>query len=208
MKMELVFKRLGNSTGLTFPAAFLREHGVREGQTVVVEAADDGTITLQPKAIRKRYTAAQLNAPCDLKAAMPSDLVAWGRGPAGGGGAAVRGGGGGGEVREGDILLVPPDPAAGSEIRGKRPVLVLSNSEFNRVGRALVAAIAQGGNVDRVRGWAVSLMGTGTETQGAVVLSQCRMIDYIERGARHVESVPSHVIEEALAKLQAALDPE
>src|SRR6218665_821906 len=194
MKMELVFKRLGNSTGLTFPAAFLREHGVREGQTVVVEAADDGTITLQPKAIRKRYTAAQLNAQCDWKAAMPSDLVAWG--------------GCGREVRQGDILLVTPDPAAGSEIRGKRPVLVLSNSEFNRVGRALVAAITQGGNFDRVRGWAVSLMGTGTETQGAVVLSQCRMIDYIERGARHVESVPSHVIEEALAKLQAALDPE
>src|SRR6218665_3474921 len=82
MKMELVFKRLGNSTGLTFPAAFLREHGVREGQTVVVEAAEDGTITLQPKAIRKRYTAAQLNAQCDLKAAMPSDLVAWERAPA------------------------------------------------------------------------------------------------------------------------------
>ncbi|MCW5238422.1 AbrB/MazE/SpoVT family DNA-binding domain-containing protein [Verminephrobacter eiseniae] len=82
MKMELVFKRLGNSTGLTFPAAFLRAHGVREGQTVVVEAADDGTITLQPKAIRKRYTAAQLNAQCDLKAAMPSDLVAWERAPA------------------------------------------------------------------------------------------------------------------------------
>src|SRR6218665_120224 len=100
-----------------------------------------------------------------------------------------------------------PSPHAPSP-RGKRPVLVLSNSEFNRVGRALVAAITQGGNVDRVRGWAVSLMGTGTETQGAVVLSQCRMIDYIERGARHVESVPSYVIEEALAKLQAALDPE
>src|SRR6218665_1489503 len=82
MKMELVFKRLGNSTGLTFPAAFLREHGIREGQTVVVEAADDGTIILQPKAIRKRYTAAQLNAQCDWKAAIPSDLVAWERGPA------------------------------------------------------------------------------------------------------------------------------
>src|SRR6218665_1410487 len=81
MKMELVFKRLGNSAGLTFPAAFLREHGVREGQTVVVESADDVTITLQPKAIRKRYTAAQLNAQCDLKAAMPSDLVAWERAP-------------------------------------------------------------------------------------------------------------------------------
>ena len=112
------------------------------------------------------------------------------------------------QVKQGDILLVTLDPTVGSEIQGKRPVLVLSNSEFNRGGRALVAAITQGGNFDRVRGWAVPLMGTGTETQGAVVLSQCRMIDYAERGAKHVESVPSYVIEEALAKLQATLDPE
>jgi antitoxin component of MazEF toxin-antitoxin module len=83
--MELVFKKLGNSTGLTFPAAFLREHGVREGQAVVVEATDDGTITLRPKVVRKRYTAAQLNAQCDPKAAMPSDLVDWERAPAVGG---------------------------------------------------------------------------------------------------------------------------
>jgi antitoxin ChpS len=82
MQMELVFKKLGNSTGLTFPATFLREHGVREGQTVVVEATEDGTITLQPKVIRKRYTAAELNAQCDLKAAMPSDLVDWEHAPA------------------------------------------------------------------------------------------------------------------------------
>ena len=111
-------------------------------------------------------------------------------------------------VKQGDIVLVTLDPTVGSEIQGKRPVLVLSNSEFNRGGRALVAAITQGGNFDRVRGWAVSLMGTGTETQGAVVLSQCRMIDYVERGAKHVESVPPYVMDEALAKLQAALDTE
>lgn len=112
------------------------------------------------------------------------------------------------QMKQGDILLVTLDPTVGSEIRGKRPVFVLSNSAFNCGGRALVAAITQGGNFDRVRGWAVPLMGTGTQTQGAVVLSQCRMIDYAERGAKHVESVPSYVIEEALAKFQAALDPE
>lgn len=112
------------------------------------------------------------------------------------------------QVKQGDILLVTLDPTVGTEIQEKRPVLVLSNSEFNRCGRGLVATITQGGNFDRVRGWAVPLMGTGTETQGAVVLSQCRMIDFAGRGAKHVESVPPFVIEEALAKLQAALDPE
>jgi mRNA interferase ChpB len=105
-------------------------------------------------------------------------------------------------------VQVTLDPTLGSEIRGRRPVLVLSNAEFNRGGRALVAAIAQGGNLDRIKGWTVTLMGAGTKTQRAVVLSQCRMIDLEARAAKRIEVVPQAVIEEALAKLQAALDPE
>ena len=110
-------------------------------------------------------------------------------------------------VKQGDIVLITLDPTVGTEIQGKRPVLVLSNAEFNRGGRALVAAITQGGNMDRIKGWAVTLMGSGTKTQGAVVLSQCRMVDLLARAAKHIETVPAFVIEEALAKLQAAIDP-
>jgi mRNA interferase ChpB len=110
------------------------------------------------------------------------------------------------KIQQGDILQVTLDPALGSEIQGRRPVLVLSNVEFNSSGRALVAAITQGGNLDRIKGWAVTLMGTGTKTQGAAVISQCRMIDLQARAAKRVETVPAAVIEEALAKLQAALD--
>ena len=79
--MELVFKKLGNSTGLTFPAAFLREHHLRDGQTVIVDAKSDGTFTMVPKASRKRYTAAELNAQCDLTAPMPTDLQDWDKAP-------------------------------------------------------------------------------------------------------------------------------
>lgn len=85
---------------------------------------------------------------------------------------------------------------------------MLSNAEFNSGGRALVAAITQGGNLDRIKGWTVTLMGTGTRTQGAVVISQCRMIDLAARAAKRIETTPPVVIEEALAKLQAAIDPQ
>jgi mRNA-degrading endonuclease toxin of MazEF toxin-antitoxin module len=44
-------------------------------------------------------------------------------------------------AKQGDIVLITLDPTVGTEIQGKRPVLVLSNSEFNRGGRALVAAM-------------------------------------------------------------------
>ena len=107
------------------------------------------------------------------------------------------------DANQGDIVLIGLDPAAGSEMRGTRPVLVLSNRDFNQGGRALVAPITQGGNFERVAGWAVTLMGCGTATQGAVVVSQCRVLDLSARGAKRLESVPADVLDECLAKLEA-----
>ena len=109
-------------------------------------------------------------------------------------------------AQQGDIYRVSLDPTAGSEIRGTRPVLILSNGDFNSNGRALVAPITQGGNFERVAGWAISLMGSGTATQGAAVVSQCRVLDLQARDAKKLERAPIEVINEALAKLQAMID--
>lgn len=79
--MDLVLRKIGNSTGLTFPPAFLRAHDLSEGQTLTVEARRDGSIRLRPKAVPKRYTAAELNAQCDFKAPMPASLDEWDRAP-------------------------------------------------------------------------------------------------------------------------------
>ena len=112
------------------------------------------------------------------------------------------------QLRQGDIVQLSLDPTLGSEIQGTRPALILSNTEFNKNGRAIVAPITQGGNLDRVRGWAVTLMGSGSKTQGAAVISQCRTVDLAARAAKFVEVASAEVIDEALAKLQAALDIE
>ena len=109
--------------------------------------------------------------------------------------------------QQGDIVLIALDPTAGTEIRGTRPVLILSNAEFNRNRRALVAPITQGGNIERVAGWAVTLMGSGSATQGAAVVSQCRVLDLAARGARKIEAASGEVVAEALAKLQAMVEP-
>ena len=109
-------------------------------------------------------------------------------------------------IEQGDIVLIALDPTAGTEIRGTRPVLVLSNTEFNRSGRALIAPITQGGNIQRIEGWAVTLMGAGTATQGVVVVSHCRVIDLAARGGKMIESVPTEITEEVLAKLQAMVE--
>ena len=75
--MELVIRKIGNSAGLALPAPLLRELGLSVGQTLLVERSEQGTLTLQPKKTRKKYSAAELNAQCNPRAPMPADLSAW-----------------------------------------------------------------------------------------------------------------------------------
>ncbi len=72
----------------------------------------------------------------------------------------------------------------------------------------MVAPITQGGNIERVRGWSVSLMGAGTSTQGVAVVSQCRILDFFARNAKRIDGVSQVVIDEALAKLEAMVAVE
>lgn len=106
----------------------------------------------------------------------------------------------------GEIWHVNLNPVAGKEQQGLRPVLVVSDKEFNRSGLVLVCPVTQGGNQARFAGFAVSLMNTGTETQGVAMCNQLRTIDYVARAARFVEDAPDCVIDDVLARLQTLLD--
>ena len=106
----------------------------------------------------------------------------------------------------GDIVRVSFNPTVGREQQGDmRPALVLSPRKFNALGTALVAPITKGGNMARFAGFAVTLMGTGTETQGVVLVNAVRTLDLEQRGAKKIETVPAEVIEDALARLQAII---
>lgn len=108
----------------------------------------------------------------------------------------------------GDIVSVPLDPVSGREQMGTRPALVLTTKEFNRLGDVLVAPITQGGDFARYAGFAVSLTGTGTKTQGVVLINKIRMLDLAARQARKIEAAPGEVVSEALERLIAILDAE
>jgi antitoxin ChpS len=75
--MELLIRKMGNSAGLTLPPALMRDLDLSLGQAVLVERTGTDAITLRVKPKRKKYTAAELNKLCNLKAPMPSDLQAW-----------------------------------------------------------------------------------------------------------------------------------
>lgn len=102
----------------------------------------------------------------------------------------------------GDIYLVSLDPTAGHEQQGKRPVLVISPGKFNRLtGVPVVLPITSGGSFARTAGFAVSLMGAGTQTTGVVRCDQPRAIDLRARGAKKLETVPEPIVDEVLSKI-------
>jgi mRNA interferase ChpB len=91
---------------------------------------------------------------------------------------------------------------AGHEQQGKRPVLVISPGKFNRItGVPVVLPITRGGGFARMAGFAVSLMGAGTQTTGIVRCDQPRALDLRARSGRKLETVPDHIIDEVLSRL-------
>ena len=75
--MELQLRKLGNSTGLTLPPSLMRDLGLAAGQLMTLRKTASGSILLTPKSSKRKYSAAELNAQCNLKAPMPNDLLAW-----------------------------------------------------------------------------------------------------------------------------------
>jgi mRNA interferase ChpB len=106
----------------------------------------------------------------------------------------------------GDIFHVDMNPIKGREQAGARYVLLVSPRIFNQLGTPLVCPVTQGGNFARNAGFAVSMSGAGTVTQGVVLCNQPRVLDLQSRGARFIEKAPEMIVDEVLAKLQTLLD--
>jgi mRNA interferase ChpB len=105
-------------------------------------------------------------------------------------------------MERGDIYIVSLDPTSGHEQQGRRSVLIVSATAFNRLTKTpVVLPITSGGNFARTAGFAVSLSGAGTKTTGVVRCDQPRSLDLGSRNARKLENVPTAIVDEVLAKL-------
>ena len=106
----------------------------------------------------------------------------------------------------GDIVHLDFDPASGREMNGPHFGLVLSCKQFNQHGLAMICPISQGAAAAaRTYGTIVTLMGTGTDTQGAVHCHQLKSLDWRAQKVRLKESVPQLVVDEVLARVEAIL---
>jgi mRNA-degrading endonuclease toxin of MazEF toxin-antitoxin module len=105
-------------------------------------------------------------------------------------------------MKRGDVYLVALDPTAGHEQQGRRPVLIVSPTAFNRVTKVpVVVPITRGGAFARTAGFAVPLTGAGTKTTGVVRCDQPRALDLAARSGKKLEAVPESILSEVLAKL-------
>ena len=50
------------------------------------------------------------------------------------------------------------------------------------------------------------LMGSGTETQGVVLVSAVRTLDLVGRGARRIETAPDSIVDEVLEILAGIIE--
>jgi mRNA-degrading endonuclease toxin of MazEF toxin-antitoxin module len=96
-------------------------------------------------------------------------------------------------MKRGDIWVVGLD---------LRPVLIVSPEAFNRITKVpVVLPITSGGNFARSAGFAVRLEGAGTKTRGIVRCDQPRALDLGARRGKKLESVPSAIMDEVLARV-------
>lgn len=102
-------------------------------------------------------------------------------------------------MMRGDVYMVDLEPTRGREQRGHRPVLIVSPDDFNRAtGLPIILPITNGGDFARRIGFAVPL--TETRTIGVIRCDQPRVLDLASRNGRKVESLPSAIMDEVLAK--------
>ena len=106
----------------------------------------------------------------------------------------------------GEIWHVDLDPTKGTEQRGARFVFAVSTKAFNLGGLALVCPITQGGAMARYAGFAVTLIGSGTDTQGVVACNHARTLDFKARRGAFKERAPEEVTTDVVARLQTLLD--
>jgi mRNA interferase ChpB len=102
-------------------------------------------------------------------------------------------------VNRGDIYMVSLDPTQGHEQRGRRPVVIISPTAFNHATKLpVILPITSGGEFARRLGFAVPFV--GVRIAGVVRCDQPRVLDIGARRGKKVDSLPSDILDDVLAK--------
>jgi mRNA interferase MazF len=103
---------------------------------------------------------------------------------------------------QGDVVWLDFDPQAGHEQAGRRPAVVLSPLSYNRkVGLAVVCPITS-----RAKGYPFEVaIPEGLGVSGVALADQVRNVDWRQRRAALIGTLPRGTLRRVLARLGALL---
>lgn len=104
--------------------------------------------------------------------------------------------------KKGHIVWLNFDPQAGHEQAGRRPALVISGINYNKVtGLAMICPITS-----KAKGYPFEVVLSETKTIGVILSNQIKSLDWKARNAEFIESCPGLIVDDVLAKIQAILE--
>lgn len=107
--------------------------------------------------------------------------------------------------KQGTIIYIDFDPSAGSEIRKRRPAVVVSEDILQKTSKFVwVAPISHGHCNGRRYPLHVSL-DSRTKIDGTIYVEQTKSLDYVTRNWEFVEYLPKDLLETTLAKAKLVL---
>ena len=94
------------------------------------------------------------------------------------------------------------DPTVGHEQRGPRPVLVISEENYNaRSGMVLICPITS-----HIKEYPFEVLCKSAKTKGVILVDQIRAIDWSMRSMRFVESVSGATFREVQMKIKVLVE--
>jgi len=102
----------------------------------------------------------------------------------------------------GDIIRIHLDPQVGREQAGRRPAVVLTAIDYNRLTQlAIILPITS-----RAKGYPFEVpLPDDSAVTGVILVDQIKTVDWKLRNAEYAASCPEGAIHECLAKLQTLL---
>ena len=97
--------------------------------------------------------------------------------------------------KQGDIVYIDLDPTKGHEQAGKRPCLVISNNDYNKIiGHFIVCPIT-----NNTKNFPTHVkLDSNTTTTGCVLCEHVKTLDLKARKATKKEECPQNILQEVL----------
>ena len=105
-------------------------------------------------------------------------------------------------INQGDIAWLDLDPQSGHEQKGRRPVIVVSNSDFHLLTNNKLAMVCPITNSGRANLLHVEL-DKQTHTTGYIMCEQAKVLDITTRNYKFIEKAPAAILTKVQNRVQA-----